>query len=254
MSVRMQPGPKSRKTFTLIELLVVISIIAILASILLPALNKARQTARRIACAGNVKQLGSGLILYAGDYEDFLVPCLSNGMRDLNVPTGNASLAYYPWSYFIAPYVGYNLSSTAVNQTIKRGTFFCPSQTQTIPVSSFYYIHYGMFWFFAGGDDSKSPKKYSSYRHTSEAGIIADATQSGTLYTYSSDRGLDNNGWYRIYNMDRYFTFLAYKRHNMTSNFAFLDGHVENRAYRDVSAIRSKNGDADVFSGYGSYR
>ncbi len=65
-------SPFAGNKFTLVELLIVISILAILAAILLPALNSARERARTIQCTGNLKQLGQLFIAYANDHHDLI--------------------------------------------------------------------------------------------------------------------------------------------------------------------------------------
>ena len=90
-----------KKRFTLIELLVVIAIIAILAAILLPALNSAREKGRQASCINNLKQQVNALNFYSDDNDDYLPPAWSATIKDVYASRGFwcdilATSGYFP--------------------------------------------------------------------------------------------------------------------------------------------------------------
>ena len=118
-------GANRRVIFTLIELLVVIGIIAILAALLLPALNSARETTKRTACMSNIKQIGQMIAMYGDEWNGIMIPG-----DDLHC---DVNIHYWFWK----------LSEDYLGKFPKKpGTIFdCPSNPQMYSV---YYLNYGI--------------------------------------------------------------------------------------------------------------
>ena len=129
----------SRCNFTLIELLVVIAIIAILAAMLLPALNRAREIAKQATCAGNLKQIGTATAMYADSYGGF-IPCSES------IAMGGPG----EWKLNLAPFLAKLDEGTGKRQFLGLGVFRCASWMPKAPgVADNYKGGYG--WSTYGG-------------------------------------------------------------------------------------------------------
>ena len=113
-----------RQMFSLIELLITVAVIAILAGLLLPALNSARQKGQAIRCVSNLKQQGNCHSLYAADFDDWIIG--EQGDYGLYVKTVNGITADYDkdgtyWAFS----VNGELSQKGVDQTyVKNGDIY----------------------------------------------------------------------------------------------------------------------------------
>lgn len=99
------PQANKAKKFTLIELLITIAMIAILAAMLLPALNKARDKAHQTTCLNNQKQFAAAQAVYANDFNDYWV--VTMGRRRFNVVLAGEvpwqTTVYLPWASMVCP-------------------------------------------------------------------------------------------------------------------------------------------------------
>jgi prepilin-type N-terminal cleavage/methylation domain-containing protein len=139
--------PSHKRGFTLVELLVVIAIIGILIALLLPAVQTAREAARRSQCLNNLKQVGLGMMTYENSYKALPVGTWAGGV------TGTWQVAILPFVEMPSAFVQWQPGATYSSVQNKRVTTLripaltCPSDTPNAPLSMItshnYAVNYG---------------------------------------------------------------------------------------------------------------
>ena len=225
--------------FTLIELLVVISIIAILASLLLPALRQSREKAKEIQCLGNLKQCMIGCMTYAGDYYGFAPPTYA---YPYTVSGPNGSMGEFRWSgmLYILAYISNKDIFTCPNDLALAKSFYPTWTAAGIQV-----LTYGITYNY-----STNPSSIYSYTNIykqndpSRKILLADSIY---YMTWSS-----TNKWFPTSMIDTYTipssdtNRVVYLRHFGKSNAAYFDGHAsgakaENFRESGILGGRDKN-------------
>lgn len=216
--------------FTLVELLVVIGIIALLISILLPALSKARAAANSVVCASNLRQLGTAYSMYSNDNKGYLPRPVGFGLWSVAYGSGKAQDAYF-FNRLANPYLGFQEtnepfwhgevdSEYKLYWRITNGrpsVFTCPTISPMLSTNP-YACYAQNYW--AGYVDTDYWEE-ALWRPGRIPRITSSKSPSETIL--AADLGSDTGAYSYVIQTGGRVPRLV---HNSRANTLFLDGHV----------------------------